>query len=192
MPSRALRHWQTRGRKVLDEFEAAHALVDGTPAARRFARQQIAQAYVVLLCSQFQKFCRDLHSEATDYLVRQPAFSSLGPLLLATLNTGRRLDVGNPNPSNLGADFSKFGFPFWSRVHQFDARNIERQRRLEELNRWRNAIAHQDFSNPVLGGRDAVNLAEVRRWRRTCDALAVDFDRVVSLYLKTLTGVRSW
>lgn len=192
MPSRALRHWQTRSRKVLDEFEAAHALVGGTPAARRFARQQIAQAYVVLLCSQFQRFCRDLHSEATNYLVRQPSFAALAPLLRAALDTGRRLDLGNPNPSNLGADFSRFGFSLWPWMHQFDSRNAGRQRQLEELNRWRNAVAHQDFRNAALAGRDSVRIAEIRKWRRACSALAVDLDRVVGLHLQSLTGGRPW
>jgi len=64
MPSRALRNWQTRSRKVLDEVEAAHAVVGGGRGARGFARQQINQAYVVLLSSQFQRFCRELHDEA--------------------------------------------------------------------------------------------------------------------------------
>ena len=184
MPSRALRHWQTRSRKVLDEFEAAHG--------RGAARQQFAQAYVLALCSQFQRFCRDLHSEAIDHLADDPAFLALAPVLQAALGTSRRLDAGNPNPSNIGADFSKFGFPFWPQIHQHDARNIVRQRRLEELNRWRNAIAHQDFRNSALGGRETIRVGEVRAWRRTCGALAVDFDRVLGLYLKSLTGVRPW
>lgn len=83
MSSRALRNWQTRSRKVLDEVEAAHAVVGGGRGARAFARQQINQAYVVLLSSQFQRFCRDLHSDAVDYLAAQPALAAVAPLLKA-------------------------------------------------------------------------------------------------------------
>ncbi len=191
MPSHALRHWQTRSRKVLDEFEAAHAQLGGS-SSRRFARQQIAQAYVVAWCSQFQRYCRDLHSEATDYLARHPAFLPLAPVLQSSLNTNRRLDTGNANSTNIDADFSRFGFPFWMRMHQHDPRNVVRQQRLDALNRWRNAVAHQDFRHRALGGRETIRIAEVRAWRRTCAALAVDFDRALGLYLQSITGVRPW
>jgi len=191
MPSRALRHWQTRSRKVLDEFEAAHALVGGTPSARRFARQQIAQAYVVLLCSQFQRFCRELHTEAADGLtsgVRAP----LDEIFFKALTVGRKLDVGNPGPGNLGSDFSRFGIPFWDEVRLHNLRNEERQRTLEQLNRWRNAIAHQDFTHPALAGDEEVDVRQVRKWRRTCETLAVEFDTVIRLYLRSVLGRAPW
>jgi hypothetical protein len=192
MPSRALRHWQTRSRKVLDQFEAAHALVDGTPAARRFARQQIAQAYVVLLCSQFQRFCRDLYSEAVDYLASRPAFKPVARIMSGSLNLNRRLQVGNANPGNIGSDFGRLGLRFWDEVNGVDPRNALRQKQLDELHTWRNAVAHQDFTNTALAGRDTLRIAEVRRWRRTCAKLAVEFDRVVGVYLSTITGIKPW
>jgi len=191
MPSRALRHWQTRSRKVLDEFEAAHALVGGTPAARRFARQQIAQAYVVLLCSQFQKFCRDLHSEAADRM-SSSLDVPLDKIFFKALTSGRKLDIGNASPSNLGSDFGRLGVGFWDEMRLHNARNAERQRLLEELNRWRNAVAHQDFSHPALAGEHDVTLRYVRRWRRACEGLAVEFDAVLQLYLRTLLKRRPW
>lgn len=192
MPSRALRQWQTRSRKVLDEMEAAHEVVGGGRGARSFARQQIAQAYVVLLASQFQRYCRDLHSEAMDHIASQPTFRVLKPVLSASLIVARRLDAGNANPANIAADYGRFGFRIWDHLHLHDARTGSRRNRLEELNRWRNAVAHQDFSNRALEGRDTLTITEVRRWRRTCSSLAVDFDRVVGLYLQSLTGVRPW
>jgi hypothetical protein len=137
MPSHALRHWQTRSRKVLDEFEATHAQLGGSSSSRRFARQQIAQAYVVALCSQFQRFCRDLHEEAVDGLTSDPAHEPLGRILRSNLSTGRRLDSGNPSPGNLGNDFGKLGVQFWDEVRQHNARNADRQKQLEELNGWR-------------------------------------------------------
>lgn len=183
MPSRALRHWQTRSRKVLDEFEAAHALLGGTRAARRFARQQIAQAYVVLLCSQFQRFCRDLHEEAADRLTSDPAHEPLSRILRSLLSSGRKLDHGNASPANLGSDFGRLGVNLWDEMRRHNDRNEGRQRSLDELNGWRNAIAHHDFRNPRLKGATEVRLSDVRRWRRCCDALAVDFDAVLRLYL---------
>lgn len=152
MPSIALQVWQTRGRQALDEMEAAHAAVGGAGRGRRYATQQINQAYVVLLCSQFQRFCRDLHNEAVDHLARQPAYVSVSPILSRCLTSGRRLDSGNASPQNLAADFDRFAVDFWRLVQQRDRRNQARRERLETLNRWRNAIAHQDFRSPLLGG----------------------------------------
>jgi len=192
MPSRALRHWQTRSRKVLDEMEAAHGVVGGGRTARRFARQQIAQAYVVLLCSQFQRYCRDLHEESVDRLTSNPAHDPLNKILRSVLSTGRRLDAGNASPANLGSDFGRLGVPFWDEVRRRNVRNVARQKTLEQLNGWRNAIAHHDFRNPALNGAREVTLADVRRWRRCCDALAVDFDAVLRLYLHPLLGRLPW
>jgi hypothetical protein len=192
MPSRALRNWQTRSRKVLDEVEAAHAVVGGGRGARGFARQQINQAYVVLLSSQFQRFCRDLYDESADHLISRPEHAPLNPLLSGLLIRGRRLDRGNANPANIGADFERLGVNFWYAVRTRNRQNPVRQRRLEELNIWRNAIAHQDFRDPALEAGTRVSLAQVRRWRSACNALAVEFDRVMELYLCGFFGSDPW
>ena len=192
MGSRALRNWQTRSRKVLDEVEAAHTVVGGGRGARAFARQQINQAYVVLLSSQFQRFCRDLHDEAAEYLVSRPEHAPLNALVRELLTSGRKLARGNATPSNIGADFERLGISFWDEVRASDSRNATRQRRLEELNTWRNAIAHQDFTSPSLNGADQVSLAQVRRWRSACSTLAVEFDRVLRLFLRKFYGTDPW
>ncbi len=63
MPSLSLQKWETIRSSELDEIENAHSSVGGTTRGRRYGTQQINQAYAVLLSSQFQGFCRDLHSE---------------------------------------------------------------------------------------------------------------------------------
>jgi hypothetical protein len=62
MPSRSFELWNTDRRQALDQIAAAHAAVGGVGPGRRYATQQINQAYATLLSSQFQGFCRDLHS----------------------------------------------------------------------------------------------------------------------------------
>jgi len=192
MPSIALHAWQTRAQRALDEVEAAHAAVGGAGRGRRFATRQINNAYVVLLCSHFQRFCRDLHTEALDHLIGQPAFAPLTAVLRASLLIGLKLSVGNPNPGNIGSDFSRFGLQIWDQVQRRDRRNRKRQAQLEELVRWRNSIAHQDFTHPALAGKDAVQLSRVRAWRSVCDCLAVELDRVVALHLQSITGASPW
>jgi len=145
----------------------------------------------VLLSSQFQGFCRDLHSECVQHIVqRVPA--PLQNVVRGEFVRDRKLDRGNPNPGNIGADFGRLGLPIWDKVRALDRRNDERKQRLEELKDWRNAIAHQDFDPAKLGGRTTLRLNDVNRWRRACDQLARAFDQVARGHLNGLVGSRPW
>ena len=95
----------------------------------------------MLLSSQFQGFCRDLHSECVDHLVRAVRPAILHTALRAEFVFARKLDRGNPNPGNIGSDFTRLGLPFWDEVRRDYTRNEARQGRLDELSEWRNAIA---------------------------------------------------
>jgi hypothetical protein len=187
MPSQSLTRWRTDRSKALDEIEAAHTSVGGTGPGRRYATQQINQAYAVLLSSQFQGYCRDLHSECVDSLVLGVPSARLRRACKAALVRSRRLDQGNPNPGNIGSDFERLGLPFWDDVRTLDSGNKSRQNRLEELNRWRNAIAHQDFDPVVLRGT-TLRLAAVRKWRSACDGLATTFDEVMRVHIQGIAG----
>lgn len=127
MASASLKRWSTDRAAELDQLEAAHAAVGGARRGRRWATQQVNHAYAVLLSSQFQGFCRDLHSESIDYFV-----SAVNPIILrSVLRTefafSRQLDRGNPDPGNLGSDFNRMGLFFWAQVQSDDARNKARQ-----------------------------------------------------------------
>lgn len=110
----------------------------------------------------------------------------------ARMLEARKLDRGNPNPSNLGSDFGRFGFDFWNVIRATDARNELRQRHLESLSAWRNAIAHQDFNTTVLVPAPPLRLSAVRQWRSACNALARSMDRLVADELAALVGTRPW
>jgi hypothetical protein len=141
---------------------------------------------------QFQGFCRDLHSEAVDHLVNSIPMASLHTLLRARLTEGRKLDMGNPNPGNLGSDFGRLGMQFWQEVQSCDRRNGRRQKCLDMLMAWRNAIAHQDFDGQKLGGRTELRLSDVRTWRSACAVLARSFDFAVAEHLTALVGSAPW
>jgi hypothetical protein len=194
MPSRSLRRWTEDGAIALDRMEQAHRAVGGSSRGRRYATQQINQSYLVLLSSHFQQFCRDLHSEAVDHLLR-----GLDPALLLVVQpvfiSDRKLDRGNPTPGNLGSDFGRLGMTFWPDVNALHRRNAARAKRLELMGHWRNAIAHQDFAGNArhLGGRTEIALADVRRFRSTCGALALGFDSAVLSHIKAVAGAtRGW
>lgn len=192
MPSRSLIKWNTVRVSALDEIENAHRQVGGIGRGRRYATQQINHAYAVLLSSQFQGYCRDLHSECVDYLMSSVTPPTLQPVLRAEFVLNRKLDSGNPNPGNIGADFSRLGVAFWPDVKSLSRQNEQRLKLLNDLNEWRNAIAHQDFNPTKLGGSKNLVLATIRNWRRACMGLAPAFDTVMANHIGIVVGTRPW
>jgi hypothetical protein len=182
----------TRRAKAWNEIESAHAAVGGTGPGRRYATQQINQAYAVSISAQFQRFCRALHSEAADALAAAVSPRNLHDILQSRMLEGRKLDVGNPNPGNLGSDFGRLGFDFWQAVINLDTKNASRKNQLEQLNAWRNAIAHQDFNPAKLGGIMLLRLINVRRWRSMCGSLSLSFDEVTRQRLASILGTSPW
>lgn len=192
MPSASLQLWQSERAVAIQEIQAAHASVGGTERGRRYATQQINQAYVMVLSGQFQGFCRDLHTEWVDYLTAAVSPSALQGIVRGGFLRERRLDKGNPSPGNIGEDFNRLGLKFWESVSKQSSTNSQRQKHLEVLNAWRNAVAHQSFDPAKLGGKTSVNLVEVRQWNSACDGLALAFDKVMGQHLDVLLGAAPW
>lgn len=182
MPSRALGRWKNVAHHALDELESAHMALGGESRGRRYATLQVNHAYTILLSSQFQGFCRDLHTEAIDALVGLIPSMELQQITRNLLIQKRKIDFGNPNPGNLGSDFGRLGMDLWPRVRALDVRNKRRQERLETLNAWRNSVAHQDWTERG----PSLRLEDVRVWRRACEGLAKDFDRAVTNHIHAL------
>ena len=131
MASKSLHTWKTVRQAALDELEAAHRGIGGTGRGRRYATQQINQAYAMLLSSQFQGYCRDLHSECAAFFVQSVPVVDVQKALLNILLENRKLDKGNPSSGNIGADYNRFGLLFWDAVKNLDQRNQGRRSRLE-------------------------------------------------------------
>jgi hypothetical protein len=191
MPSNSYQHWSAERSASLDEIENAHASVGGTGPGRRYATQQINQAYAVLLASQFQGFCRDLHTECAEHLIAATP-AELRRIIRTQFLWGRALDRGNPNSGNVGSDFNRFVMNFWTEVLAEHNQNARRRQYLDQLNSWRNAIAHQDFDPAQLGGTTILHLATVRQWRSSLNGLAVSFDNVMRAHLQGLLGAPPW
>jgi hypothetical protein len=193
MPSTSYRQWRTIRAAALDEIADAHAAVGGTAPGRRYATQQINRAYTLLLASQFQGFCRDLHTACVMYILTVLAPSpALRNLLWSELTRGRQLDRGNAQPSSLGADFGRFDMDLWNELEVHAPASLEWKTDLDSLNEWRNAIAHQDFTSPKLGGIINLRLARVRQWRVSCGRLARAMDEALGRHLQSLTGTSPW
>jgi hypothetical protein len=192
MPSFSYQHWSTARAASLNEIESAHRRVGGRGPGRRYATQQINQAYAVLLSSQFQGFCRDLHTECADHLVRSVSPIALRVALTSEFRFGRSLDRGNPNEGNIGSDFARLGVKFWNHVDAQDSRNLQRRGLLKELNGWRNAIAHQDFDPSRLGATITLRLERVLSWRKACGGLAISIDEVMRSHIELIVGTTPW
>lgn len=179
--SASLQKWRTDRAAHLDEFEAAHTALSEGRGDRQHAAVQLNFAYALMLSSEFQGFCRDLHTETTQHLfaLAGSKHAYLAHVVRARLLEGRKLDQGNPNPGNIGSDFGRFGVDFWPLVEAQDADNRIAKAALDELAIWRNAIAHNDFTASKLGGKVVISLHEVRSWRSHTDRLAANFDNTM-------------
>src|SRR5205807_5429174 len=113
-------------------------------------------------------------------------------LVQAEFLRGRQLDRGNAHSGSLGADFGRLGIDLWAQLGIHDAASTGWRADLDLLNEWRNAIAHQDFTSPRLGGMLNLQVARVRRWRTSCRRLARAMDEVLRQHLTTLTGAAPW
>jgi hypothetical protein len=189
MPSNSLINWQNVRQDALDQLEAAHATIGGSGPGRRYALQQINYAYAVILSSQFQGYCRDLHSECIDHIVNATP-TNIQDFLRLEFLWNRTLDKGNPHPGGIGSDFNRLGISFWPAVKTLNKHNDPRKDLLEELVNWRNAIGHQDFSG--VGGQPILHLERVKRWRRALKALALEFDRAMCDYLTMIIQASPW
>ena len=140
---------------------------------------------------EFQGFCRDLHTEYIDHIVRGVPVPWQN-MIRGGFVLNRALDRGNRSPGNIGADFARLGLRIWDKVKALDIRNEARLQLLQDLNDWRNAIAHQDFDPAKLRGRATLRLRDVNQWRRACDQLAGAFDDVTRIDMHALVGLSPW
>ena len=194
MASNSRIYWSTTRVIRLDEMEEAHRSVGGTGRGRRTATQQLNHAYTLLLASQFQGFCRNLHTETATAIALSltPSASRMYKVLLKEFTFNRKLDGGNANPGNIGSDFNRFGIDFWAMVDSLHPHGKLLRDRLDELNRWRNAIAHDNFDSVNSSGIMFLRIERVRRWRQTCQKLARVFEKALDVYLRQLIGYPPW
>ena len=191
MSSIAHQIWFSARAARLDEVELAHTAVRGTGSSRRYATQQLNHAYTVLLAAEFQGVCRELHSEAVVALLAAMP-KAVQKIVAEEFTWNRQLDRANATSSALGSDFGRLGIELWSRVDVIDANGPALRRALDELITWRNAIAHHDFQTARLGGKMALPIRRVRRWRKTCSRIVRVLDRLLREHILQLTGHVPW
>jgi hypothetical protein len=148
-----------------------------------------------LLAAQFQGYCASLYSECASAILTAIPDHAIRSIAQTNLLFGRQLDRGNAGPGNIGSDFARLGVSLWRELYALDARNRIRNRKMEALNSWRNAIAHDDFNDTTRfprGHDTMLRLSQVRDWRRTCGGLAIDMDKTMRNCLGQLLGQAPW
>jgi hypothetical protein len=158
---------------------------------------ELNQALILRLASEFQGFARDLHDEAglfvASYLA--PGNPQLQDSLRIPYTVGRRLSQGNADPGTLGNDFGLFGIALWA---ELNARYRDRARdwnlKLAALNLARNGIVHDDGAKVARVQADGwpLTLRSVDRWKSALDGLARGMDLVVGGQLKLVYGAAPW
>jgi hypothetical protein len=145
-----------------------------------------------LLSSEFQGFGRDLYSECVDHVVATTAPAHVQAVIRTQFLWGQPFSRGNPQAGAIGSDFGRFGLPFWDEVSGVHAHNPRRRELLDELMRWRNAIAHNDFDPTIFGPDPVLHLPQVRAWRSALNGLCAAFDRVMRVHLTGMLGAAPW
>lgn len=190
MPSLSYIDWASSRRRALDEMEAACLAAD--VVHRRAAAQHVIQAYTMIVAAQFQGFCRDVHSETVNELTVGLVPPHFRYMIGFDLMWGRQLDRGNAQPSSIGTDFNRLGLSIWNVLAARSNKSTLYKLALEDLNMWRNAIAHQDFDNTRLAGRRTVKFRDVGRWVRACRWLAKEIDLACRDHVYYMKGVYPW
>ena len=197
MASDALTAWLGPRRRRIGQLKTVHHAVRVPGPGRKWNTEQLNRALVLAVAAEFQGFARHLHDLAADEFALRAAAgrAALVPVLRGHLTTGRKLDVGNAQPSALGADFGRFGMTLWDELKSHRSRAHRWNHDLVKLNEARNAIAHADEPRLVTLRAEGypITFHRINRWQATLDALARTMDDVTSRYLAALFATaRPW
>ncbi len=197
MPSTAFEKWAGERGDRLDSLVQTHALLGPAGVGRRWRTQQINDSLMLRLATEFQGFARELHTEGASFFARNAAAGNrpLESAISTLLTQGRKLDSGNANPGNLGADFGRFGIQWWPAMAARTQRTRSRQEMLDNLNKARNAIVH-DNPHEIADLRNEgfpITLKTFVRCRRALNRLAITMDETLALHLDRFFGAgRPW
>ncbi len=173
MPSDALLVWQTNRIPRLQNVEADCLHLEVLHAADPDRVQEYIRSYAVLLSSEFQGFCRNLHSECADRLVDSVHPVALRGILRSQCVYGRKLDGGNANAANLARGLQPLplrllarcaGARPWPRTETTSTRYAERLAKRDRAPRLRPGRTRRDddLDNPS-SARLAVGLRCLRQ-----------------------------
>lgn len=195
-PSPAFEEWRSSRRANVDELKRAHRLVrnagPGTGSGRppKAGTQQLNEALVLRIVTEFQGFVRELFDLATENLIRGAGCSSQLQLQLKLAATrDRRIDRGNPSLDAIATDALRLG------IAQLNSQLLRKNNRhradkdlFEDLVGLRNALAHDDQEKVLRLSQSGVRptLRYIEASQAATNRHARALDRVVWDYLSDL------
>ena len=192
MTSSALATWRSSRLDRIDRLLAAHPDSAGSTTGPA-AADELTEALVVRLASEFQGFCRDLHDDAIEAVIKSlPVRSSaMYSMLMEGLISGRGLDRRSADPKTVGDDFDRLGLSLWGALAMSRPASVAAWREaLVLLHRARNGVAHADHRAlaAVQAAGWPVRLETVRRWRKLLDEIAEALDDAFIMEIDDLIG----
>lgn len=196
--------WQGPRRKAINTLEAAHATmgeVDGPGRPLEIGRP-VAHAYVLRVVAEFQAFARDLHDLAVEKIVELSGTEPQHQGMLTTaVTSGRQLDRGNANVSNLTNDFRRIGLSglaakiannntYWEKTKKRRGDGAH----YEDLMNLRNCLAHgnQGQLDRLRWSGIPDTVTWTRRQLPALDRTARALDRTVWDHLKSTFATEPW
>lgn len=181
----ALGHWRGPLSSGLDSLEAMHVRATGQGPGRRVGTEEFNGQLYVALVGRFQEYARALHDEARDAVASGE--TAVHRLFAESAGQRRRLDKGNPWPSELQADFSLIGLDLLTHVKE----RRHGPGRLEALGAavmLRNGPAHGDREKVAQAHEEGARptLSSFRAHRAKLGHLAVDMSQVVEHHVHSI------
>lgn len=146
--SSALLGWRTSRLANVNELRRAHAVLGNARAGRppRAGTQQINEALVLRIVTEFQGFVRDLLDLAVANLVRGSGSAAAHKATLTSaISYDRWVDRGNPHLDAVRKDAERLGIASLGlQLGVKNSRHVRDAMLLRELVQLRNALAHDD------------------------------------------------
>ena len=201
--SPALAEWFNSRRANVDELIRAHAAVGnagpGAGAGRppKAGTEQINEALVLRITTEFQGFVRDLLDLTTIKIVRGSGCATqFQAQVIAMGSRDRMIDRGNPHLDAIKKDFGRLGLAnVGADLAATNPKHAEDKAALQTLVELRNAIAHDDRDKLASFASDGITAtkgyattarASLGRIARALDGVAWDY------LLQAFPAVHPW
>ncbi len=185
--SPAFAEWHALRRANVDELLRAHSLVGnvgpGSGRPPKAGTQQLNEALVLRVVTEFQGFVRDLLDLATIRMVRSSGCSfQYQAQLISAATRDRLIDRGNPHLDAIKRDAGRLGIPkLGSQLDSKNPRHATDAAALKDLVDLRNALAHDDQDKLLALSRSGVRptIGYVRASQAVLGRHARALDRVM-------------
>jgi len=195
MTSPALTTWQSRRLPRLDRLIALHPDTAGSTTDPAVA-EEWTHALVLRLTSEFQGFCRDLHTDLARTIARllTEQNENTRSLVFAGLTRRRALEQYSATVESISGDFNRLSVDLVVLLSTHPRAGPQWADELTLLHVARNGVVHDDPNKieKLTQASRELSIETVTRWRNWVDGLVGAMDDVASSRMSELFGVIRW